>query len=764
MTRQKTGRGVGFCYHWAMRVFPTLLLSLTAACAGSTPATDAPSETRTAFENPGGMWMPWQLVDKAEQLRSLGLEIDVAALAEPTAAPLAAVVGLGGCSASFVSPDGLIITNHHCVQGALQYNSKAGGDNLVENGYLAATRADEKSNGPTGRAYVSQRFTDVTATVRADLDQIADPRQRYDLIETREKQLVSDCERDRPGIRCSVRGYFRGALFYLIENLELRDIRLVYAPHRGIGLFGGDEDNWMWPRQTGDYSFYRAYVGKDGKPADYSPDNVPYRPAHHLKVASTPLGAGDFVMAAGFPGRTNRYRTATEVSEAVEWSFPRSMEALAEYVAALQKLSQTSEDIAIKTAPLLMGLQNGLKKSGGVMKGLVEGRLLERKQKLERDLVAWVDADDTRRSKYGTVLAELRRLDAEQKKTRDRDADMGAIHWSSLLKTAGLIVRMAEERPKPDAERDPWLQERNWKRLEASQKSFARRYNRDVDRTMLTLGLERAARHPDRNRDWLVLILGDEARTGAIGKELIERVVTGMYQKSKLEDDALRLELLRTATTESLKESADPFIQLALGMRPLEEESEARDKRYSGAKTALLPTYIAALREFHDGAMAPDANGTLRVTYGTVRGFRPTPQAPMYQPFTTLSQMIAKHRDADPFDVPDSLLAVARSGRFGDYVDAKLGEIPVNFLTDLDITGGNSGSPTLNARGELVGLAFDTNLEAVASDWLFMDQYNRTIHVDIRYVLWIMDAVDGAHHLLREMGVEPQFESRVARR
>ena len=341
----------------------------------------------------------------------------------------------------------MIVTNYHCVQGALQYNSTPE-DNLSENGFLAATKADEKSNGPAARVYVNQRFTDVTERIRADLSSIADPRTRYDLMETRSKELIAECERERPGVRCAVRRYFRGALFYMIESLEIRDVRLVYAPNRGIGLFGGDEDNWMWPRHSGDYAFYRAYVGKDGQPADYSPDNVPYQPKHHLAVASKPLRPGEFVMVAGFPGKTQRHRTATEVAEAVEWSFPRRMAMLEEYVAILHTLAKRSKEIEIKTAPWIMGLENSLKKSGGIMKGLLQGKLLERKQELERQLLAWIDANSERKSKYGTVLADMRRLDNQNKSTRDRDADLGGIRWSSLLSAASTIVLMARRATK----------------------------------------------------------------------------------------------------------------------------------------------------------------------------------------------------------------------------------------------------------------------------------------------------------------------------
>ena len=705
--------------------------------------------------------MPSQMADQADLLRSLGLEIEPEALSDPLGTPLSAIVSLGGCSASFVSPEGLIITNHHCVKNALDYHS-SGEDNLVEKGFLAADRSQEKWNGPTSRVYVSQRFTDVTARMLDGLEDIADPRLRYEAIETRYKELLAECEKDRPDIRCSVSGYFLGATYYLIEQLQIRDIRLVYAPHQGIGYFGGDEDNWMWPRHTGDYAFYRAYVGKDGKPADYSPDNVPFQPRHHLPIARQPLRAGDFVMVAGFPGFTSRHRTANEVAEAVEWSYPRRIAAYREYIATLEATKSVSKDTAIKAETRIMGYQNGLKKGTGVMEGMRKGGLLERKRQLEKELVAWIDADVDRRSRYGTVLIDMQRLDQEKRTTRDRDAAIGALYSVSMLNVARSFVRMAEERPKPDAERDPQLQERNWPRRIARQKSFLRRYDQAIDRALFKLVLRRAARKPEINREWLVLVLGEQARTGAIGDDLIERVVDQMYQSSKLEALELRLRLFQEGSTESLSAMDDPFIQLALRLRPMIKAEEERSKKRAGAMTLLRPQYIRALREFRSGAMAPDANGTLRITFGTVRGYRPTKNAEMYQPFTTLAQMVAKHRGTHPFDVPKKALEAAGAPGVAGYRDQVLGDVPVNFLSDLDITGGNSGSATLNARGELVGVAFDSTLEAVASDWLFTSEYNRTIHVDIRYVLWIMDQVDEAHHLLKEMGVAPRTAAEVA--
>ena len=714
------------------------------------PVPDVPKKVQ--FESPGGMWMPQQLAEHAKTLKSLGLELDPADLSDPLAAPLGAIVSLGGCSASFVSPDGLIITNHHCVQGALQDLSNEENGDLVQNGFLAMTREDELWNGPSARVYVTQKYTEVTEEMLSDLDAIEDDTARYKEIEKREKKLVADCEKGRDDIKCNVKGFFSGAEYQLIEQLKIRDVRLVHAPHRGVGWFGGDEDNWMWPRHTGDYSFYRAYVGVDGQPADHSLDNVPYHPDHYLRIA-TDLEEGDLLMVAGYPGRTYRHRTAAEVKDSVEWYYPRALARYEEFLAKLHEVSEIDAETALRAQLWIFGLSNALKNNQGMIDGLVKGGLAEAKAKLEVELRAWIAADPDRTAEYGDVFAKMEALDAEYKATRERDAAFGEIGWSSILGAASTIVQLAENRPKADAERDFGFQERNWKDLTDGQMSLLMQYNRNLDREMLRLALHRAVRDVDTNKDWLLAVLNKKAAKD-ITVKAVDTFVDALYTKSKLEGEALRLKLLK-AKTADLKRNTDPFIQLALRLRPLEKAMEDRGEAYTGAMTLLKPKYINALRAFSKGQMAPDANGTLRVTYGTVRGYKPTPKAKMYAPFTYLPEMVAKHRDEDPFDVPDNVLTAVKAKKFGKYLHPTEGVVPVNFLGDCDTTGGNSGSATLNARGELVGLLFDGNYESMASDYLFIPALTRSIHVDIRYVLWLMDAVDNADHLLEEMGITP---------
>ena len=690
----------------------------------------------------------------APALKKLGLAIDPQNLTDPMAAPLGAVVYLGGCSASFVSPDGLIVTNHHCATGALQFNSTPK-KNLLELGFLAKTRAEERSNGPAARVYVTQAFQDVTAKVRAGLDKERDDKKRYDLIEARQKELVSACEKGRPEIRCSLVSYYGGEQYVLVEQLELRDVRLVYAPAEGIGNYGGEIDNWRWPRHSGDYSFFRAYVGPDGKPADYDAKNVPYKPKHHLRISRDGVREGDLVMVAGYPARTTRLRTAAEVAEAVDWYYPRRLKLCGDYIALLEKLAKEGEELDIKGRQLLRGLSNVLTNTKGMLDGLVKGGLKDEKARLEADLKSWI-AQHPEHREARAAIDNLQKHYDKYRSSRDQDAaTQELLFMSTLVNDADTIVRMAEERPKPDAERDPDYQERNHKRIEQAIQHAQKNYARRLDMEKLKLALLRAARLPPAKRpEALRILLGNVEPT----ERAIEEKLKPMYAATKLENADTRVKLFRTATQAALKENTDPFIKLAIELRPILKAIEDRNDAYEGATMIDRPKFAAALRTKAGGVLAPDANSTLRVTFGTVRGYKPKPEAPEYYPFTKVSEMVAKHTGKEPFNAPAPLVKAAKDGPFAPYVHDKMGEVPVDFLADLDITGGNSGSPTLDKNGNLVGLAFDGNYEAMASDWIFMPPITRSIHVDIRYVLWIMDRVDGADHLLQEMGVPPSIQ------
>jgi hypothetical protein len=718
---------------------------------------------RLQYSDPGGMWLPQQMTLPAhvEAFRSMGVALDAQQLADPLAAPLAAVVSLGGCTGSFVSPEGLIVTNHHCVQGALELNTdKKQNHNLVEDGFLAATRAEEKSAGPAQRVYVAQAFKDVTKDMRDGLGKIKDPVARKKESDNRMKALLAACERDRPEIRCSVRPYFGGGLYIQSESLEIRDVRLVYAPARSVGDYGGETDNWNWPRHTGDWSFYRAYVGKDGKPADYSPDNVPFQSRSHLQVTTAGLSPGDFVMVTGYPGRTARTRTASEIHHEVEWALPYQIAFLKERYAIAESHVADDSATGTKATVLKQQIQNRLANDQGVLAGLTKGDLLPQKDALDQKIKQWAARPGHEADKQ--AIDKLEQLDAEIRRTARVDFDRErAFDGSRLLSTALELTQWADERTKSDEARRPGYQDRDLRPASAAQRQFTRRFDRTLDRAAFRLALVRALQLPATDRPWLAALL--DSKPGArIDEPQIDKALDAWYGAQQIEDEKLRLALLETGTLAQLKASKDPFIKAAQRIWPVVKAEQARGDARQGESLLALPSYVAAMKEVLGGQLAPDANGSLRVTYGTVKSFKPGSKEPADSPFTTASQILGKDTGKEPFNSPSKLLAAIKAKNYGPYADPALGgELPIDFLTDLDTTGGNSGSPTLNRKGELVGLLFDGTLDGVASDFVFNPTTTRSICVDARYMVWTMDLLDGGDHLLREMGLAPKLTQKL---
>ena len=698
-----------------------------------------------------GMWMPQQIPEMAARLKALGFAGDPKAYADLSGQPMGAIVSLGGCTASFVSPDGLIVTNHHCVTGGLQFNSTPT-RNLLKDGYLAKTRGEELPNGPGSRVFVTTSVTEVTSAITGNIDAKATDRERYELIERRVKERVGACEKG--GQRCNVASFFAGLKYFEIAQMEIKDVRLVYAPAEGIGVFGGETDNWRWPRHTGDWSFLRAYVARDGKPAAFSKDNVPFQPKHWLKVSTEGIKPGDLVFVAGYPGRTQRHQTYAQVKETTEWSMPRSIRLAQEQLAILDQLTKQDKALALKVAGRVQGLNNRLTNQKGMLEGLVKGGSLGMKQAHEKELEAWIAADPNRQKRYGDVLPALGTLQAESERMRERSAAMMTLTTSSTyLGAAETLYRLTVQRPKADMDRESGFQERDLPRIRDGQDRMQRTMDATADRALLRWALLLAAGLPAEQR----IVAVDQAaglRSGmpmADAEKAIDVFVQRLFEGTRLGDRDFRLSLIDKSTADLLA-TKDPFILLAAAMEPLAEADRDSAKNRSGALARLMPRYMEALLAKAGGLVAPDANGTLRVTYGQVKGVD-AKDGLYYKPLTTLAGIIDKHTGAGDFDAPKVQLDAIRSGKKTPYIDASLGDVPVNFLSTVDTTGGNSGSPTLNGKGELVGLLFDGTYESVASDYLFNPTTTRSIHVDSRYMLWNMAEVDGAINLLQEMSI-----------
>ena len=699
-----------------------------------------------------GMWMLHQLgeLDQAK-LAKMGLQLKPEELWNTgTNSGLAsAVVSLGGCSASFVSPDGLVATNHHCAFGAIQINSTPEHD-YVTDGFLAKARSDElEAKG--SRVYVFLGYDDVTGSMTAVLKPALRPEERSQALEMKEKELIAACEAD--GTRCRLASMYGGLKYYLFRQLELRDVRLVYAPPRAIGEYGGEVDNWMWPRHTGDFSFLRAYVGRDGKPADYAADNVPYKPKRFLKVAQGHLEDGDFTMILGYPGRTFRYRIAAAVAEDADFYYPNRIAYNKDVIGILEQESKRGKDVEIKLSGSLKGLYNGYKNNQGMLEGLRGSDLAGRKRAMEKELAAWIAADPARPRSFGDVLPGMEALVGEKRATRDRDLVLGQLGSGrgGMLGAALGIVRWTAERAKPDMEREPGFQARDERQRRQGLERMQRTLDVQADRAVLRYGLKRAAALPAGQR--IPAVDAALAATGAAGDAAVDALLEKLYGGTKLADQGARLAMM-AMTHEQLLATGDTMVAFAAALRRDLKVNEDAAERYDGEMVTLAPRLIEAIAAWRKAPLYPDANGTLRFTFATVKGYKPR-DGVLYTPFTTLAGVVAKHTGAEPFDVPQRLRDVAKVGGFGRYVDPLLGDVPSCFLSTNDITGGNSGSPIMNGKGELIGLAFDGDYESMTSDYQFTDDLSRTISVDARYMLWVMDYVDKAHNLLRELGFEP---------
>ena len=687
-----------------------------------------------------GMWMPSQLPQLAKPLRHAGFKGDPKTLADVTAAPLSAVVRAGGGTGAFVSPDGLVLTNHHVAYGVIQYNSKAE-RNLIDDGFIAGDPAAELPANPDFRVLVTVGYDKVTDAVLKDAAGKTG-RAYFDAVDRASKAIVADCEQEA-GVRCSVANMYYGTDFYRIKQLELRDIRLVYAPPRAIGNYGDEIDNFMWPRHTGDFTLLRAYVGKDGKPAAYSPDNVPYRAPAHLSLAKDGPKAGDYAMLAGYPGTTYRHRTAAEFDEQVNWTLPARVAVFDQLIDVIETAGRQDADAKTRYAAQLQSLKNNRKRAAGELEGLRRSDAVRVRAEDERGMLA-TDVAAKERADIDALAASI----AGGSAMRERELLLSLFgSQSQLMRAAITLERLRVESAKPDAERESGYQARDHALIEGVLKQVQRRYAPEVEKALLTALLTRYQQLPDAQR-----LPGFDAAFGRTPAALTQ-ALDALYANTKLGDEAERLSRF-AAAREGRPMAADPLIDLAASLVPVQLALEQERETRAGEQLRLRPAYMRALfawRRQQGRALYPDANGTLRVSFGRVDGFSPR-DGVQYTPVTTVAGIVEKNTGQVPFDAPKPLLEAIAKGDFAGTEDPALKTQTVNFLTNLDTTGGNSGSPVLNARGELIGLNFDSNWESVSASWMFDPRYKRAVHVDMRYLRWLMGKVYPAPHLLKEMG------------
>ena len=699
--------------------------------------------TTGAAQADEGMWMPRQLPQLAAQLRAAGFTGDPAQLADVTRPPLAAVVSLGGCTASFVSPRGLVVTNHHCAMGAIQLNSTPQ-NNLIENGFVAPSMAQEVSAGPAARVFVTVGFDKVTDRMLAGAKGKTG-RAYFDAVDAAKKSAVARCEMDA-GHRCSVADMYYGSAFYLIKQLELKDIRLVYAPPVSIGNYGDEIDNFMWPRHVGDFSFYRAYVGKDGKPAAYSPDNVPYVPPAYLTVSTAPVKAGDFAMVAGYPGTTFRHRTASEFAGQIDWLLPNRVEMLGGMIRTIEAAAAGDKAKEVLYASNVASLKNNLKRAQGELEGLRRSDAVRVRRADEDAMLAWLSKQSNSKQAQAGIRAMQQQLDAGEA-NRARDFVLPFLR-PGLLGAAVQLQRLALERGKPDAQRETGYQQRDEPMIEGGLKQLQRRFDPEVEKATLRYALKRYFALPKAQR-----VAEFDAVFGANEAEAAQRLDV-LYAGTKLGDEATRLGAMKLDAA-ALVTSNDALLKAAATLQPALLRLEQESKQRNGELLRLRPFYMQTLIAYRNAqgrAVYPDANSTLRVSYGKVSALTPRDGVD-YRPLTTVAGIVEKHTGVVPFNAPKPLLDAIAKGDFGSTADAQLGTQTVDFMTNLDTTGGNSGSPVLDAQGRLIGLNFDSNWEAVSASWMFDPRYKRAIHVDMRYLRWILAKVYPAPNLLKEMNL-----------
>ncbi|WP_153915460.1 S46 family peptidase [Shewanella sp. TC10] len=707
-----------------------------------------------------GQWQPYQMPSIADKLAQRGIEIPAKQLADLTQYPMNAVVGLGYCTASFVSPQGLVVTNHHCAYRAIQYNSKTE-HNYLEEGFLANTKAEEPSAGPNERLYITEAVTDVTKSVNANLSE--EPLARYEDIQSNRKALIKECETDE-NYRCSVSSFHNGLEYYLIKQLIIRDVRLVYAPPESVGAFGGDIDNYEYPRHSGDFTFLRAYVGKDGKPASYAEDNVPFEPKSYLKINADGVKAGDGVFAAGYPGSTSRYRLTSELEFASDWMYPTYAKRYQLQIDTINQMAADNNTIAIKYAGSLASMANRMKKLNGLLDGFKATDIVGIKQAREDDFLAWLKKDTQANQ---NLISELELLLAKQQNQIQTDYFFNNAQSSSLLSAAKKLYRLAKEKQLPDAKREQGFQERDMKMFAAQLKRLERSFDVSVDKTLWLQDLNAYMAQNQR-----VAIL-DEALNKISDAEALSAKLDGYYALTTLTDKEQRLAWM-DKDAQAFETSSDPFIRLAVALHDTNMAQEKTEKSLKGQLSTARPEYMKAIIAYYkanDWPVYPDANRTLRITYGMVDGYQ-SRDALYKQPFTRLEGIVGKHTGEAPFNAPKKLLDAIATNDYGKHTVASVyqdprswicslfscldkpeefNSVPVNFLSSVDTTGGNSGSPIFNGKGELVGLNFDSTYEAITKDWFFNPTITRAVHVDFRYILWMMDKVDNAQNLMDEL-------------
>ncbi|HEY5470072.1 MAG TPA: S46 family peptidase [Bacteroidales bacterium] len=691
-----------------------------------------------------GMWL-LPLIEKLNigKMTELGLKLSAEDIYSLNKASLkdAIIIFGGGCTGEIVSSQGLILTNHHCGYSSIQAHSSVEHDYLRD-GFWAMSREEELPN-PTLAVTFLIRIEDVTTQILANVKQgMTETERTAAILEAR--VAIEKKAAEGNNYRIQVGSFYGGNYFYLMVYERYTDVRLVGTPPSSIGKFGSDTDNWEWPRHTGDFSVFRVYSGPDGKPATYAKENIPLKPRRYLSVSIKERNIGDFAMILGYPGRTNRYMTSYEINEQLQIVHPDRIKIRGIKQEIWMKDMQSDQKINIQYSNKYFTSSNYWKYSIGQKAGLERLNVKAKKEELENQFNKWVVANPDRKAKYGEALDMIKTA------TEGRSEYYNAVQYLneciqgceilSMNQVANVLInsiRTGDQQAVTDAV----------DRVKNYISNFYKDYNPATDNksTKAMLNLYRADIPAKFQPDFYVNIV-DKKYKGNIDKYVDE-----MFAKSVFANESKLLAFLKKPVLKTLENDL-VYLTAASIYKTAAEVSKESSQFDTGLATGKR-LWVAALMEMvPEKTQYPDANSTMRLSYGTVQDYDPR-DGVTYKYYTTLQGVVDKYKPGDyEFDLPKRVIDLNNKKEYGRYGSSK-GYMPVCFLTTNDITGGNSGSPVMNGNGELIGLAFDGNWESMSGDIAYEPELQRTIVVDIRYVLWVMDVYAGAKHLVDEMTV-----------